>query len=146
MTTQTMTSDAALEYPNLDTHTASISNKKLWAGRVISAVPALLLLSSGINMSRKASFVMEGFVHLGYPESLALAIGVLEFVCAALYVIPRTAILGAVLLTGYLGGATASHVRVGDPFFAPVIVGVLVWVGLFLRDEHLRAFVTKSHS
>ena len=121
--------------------TVGISKKRVWAGRVISALPAVFLLSSGINMSMKASFVMEGFAHLGYPERVALGIGIVEFICAALYVIPRTSVLGAVLLTGYLGGATASHVRIGESFIAPLIVGTLVWIGMFLREDRLRAFL-----
>jgi hypothetical protein len=119
----------------------SPSNKILWAGRVLSALPALLLLSSGINIALKAPVVMESFDHLGYPESTALGIGIAQFLCALLYVIPRTSILGAALLTAYLGGATASHVRVGDPFFGPIICAVLLCAGLFLRDSRLRALV-----
>lgn len=121
--------------------TASTSKKMLWAGRIISALPALLLLSSGINTTMKASFVLEGFAHLGYPADAAAGIGIALLVSALLYVVPRTAILGAILLTGYLGGATASHVRLGEAFFAPVIVGVLVWAGLFLRDSRVRELV-----
>src|SRR5205085_1189623 len=89
----------------------------------------------------KPAPVAEGFVHLGYHEGLALGIGVLELVCTAVYMIPGTAVLGAVLLTGYLGGATATHVRVGEPFYAPVLLGVLLWFGLFLRDARLRALL-----
>jgi hypothetical protein len=134
MNTQTITAN----YPTLQWNAAKT---KLWSGRILSALPALFLLSSGVNMSMKASFVMEGFAHLGYSESLALAIGILEFTYALLYAIPQTSVLGAVLLTAYLGGATASHVRIGEPFFAPIIVGALVWAGLFLRDDRLRAFL-----
>ena len=93
-------------------------------------------------MSMKASFVMDSFARLGYPESVALGIGSLDLVCALLYVIPRTSILGAILLTGYLGGATASHVCIGDPFFAPIVVGALVWAGLYLRDGRLPALLS----
>jgi DoxX-like protein len=89
----------------------------------------------------KPAPVVEGFVRLGYPESLALGIGIVELACAVIYVIPRTSVLGAILLTGYLGGATATHVRIGEPFFMPIILGVLVWGGLFLRDERLRALL-----
>jgi len=147
MNTQTMTADQvglhlSSELQSSD-QTERTSSKRLWAGRIISALPALFLLSSGINMSMKASFVMDSFARLGYPESVALGIGILEFVCALLYVIPRTSILGAILLTGYLGGATASHVRIGDPFFAPIVVGALVWAGLYLRDSRLRALLLR---
>jgi len=140
-----MTADEAGLYRNLEIESSAQAarglNKKLWAGRILSALPAIFLLSSGVNVARQADFVMPGFAHLGYPASLALGIGIVEFACALLYVIPRTAILGAILLTGYLGGATASHVRIGEPFFAPLVVGVLVWAGLFLRDDRLRALI-----
>jgi hypothetical protein len=124
-----------------DTQTASISKKMLWAGRLMSALQVLLLLFSGVMKLIKPVSVVEGFVRLGYPESLALDIGVVELGCAIVYVIPRSAILGAILLTGYLGGATATHVRIGEPFFIPIVLGVLVWGGLYLRDERLRALL-----
>ncbi len=89
----------------------------------------------------KLPAIKQGFAHLGYPESLGLAIGVLLLACTALYAIPRTSVLGAILLTGYLGGATASHIRVGDPLYVPILVGVLVWVGLYLREDRLRALI-----
>jgi len=113
----------------------------LWAGRIISTLPVLLLLFSGVMKLMKPAAVVEGFAQLGYPESLALGIGILELVCTVVYVIPRTSILGAILLTGFLGGATATHVRIGDPFFMPVVLGGLVWGGLFLRDDGLRALI-----
>lgn len=78
--------------------------------------------------------------------SLALALGILEIVCTVTYAVPRTAMLGAILLTGYLGGATATHVRIGDSFISPVILGVLVWGGLFLRDPRLRALIPLRRS
>ena len=84
---------------------------------------------------------MEGFVRLGYPESLTLGIGIVELACAVVYVIPQTSVLGAILLTGYLGGATATHVRIGEPFFMPIVLGVLIWGGLFLREDRLRALL-----
>jgi hypothetical protein len=124
-----------------DTQTAPVSKKMLWAGYIISALPVLMLLFSGVMKLLKPAPVMEGFVRFGYPESLALGIGIVELACAALYVIPRTSVLGAILLTGYLGGATATHVRIGEPFFVPILLGVLIWGGLFLRDERLRALL-----
>ncbi len=124
-----------------DTQTAPVSKKMLWAGHIISALPVLLLLFSGVMKFVKPASVVEGFVRLGYPESLALGIGIVELACTVVYVIPRTAVLGAILLTGYLGGATATHVRIGEPFFAPIVLGVLVWGGLFLRDARLRALL-----
>ncbi len=89
------------------TQTAPVSKKKLWAGRIMSALPVLLLLFSGVMKLMKPAPVVQGFAHFGYPESLALSIGILELACTVVYVIPRTSVLGAILLTGYLGGATA---------------------------------------
>lgn len=120
---------------------APVSKGMLWAGRLASAVPILMLLFSGIMKVPKPAFVVEEFARLGYPENVVLGIGILELACTVVYAIPRTAVLGAILLTGYLGGATATHVRIGDPFYGPVIVGALVWLGLFLRDGRLRALV-----
>jgi len=124
-----------------DTHTAPISKKMIWAGRIMSALPVLMLLLSGVMKLVKPAAVVEGFARLGYPESLTVGIGIVELACAALYVVPRTSVLGAILLTAYLGGATATHVRIGEPFFMPILLGVLVWGGLFLRDERLRALL-----
>jgi hypothetical protein len=124
-----------------DTQTAPVSKKLLWAGYIISALPVLMLLFSGVMKLVKPAPVVEGFVRLGYPESLALGIGIVELACAALYVIPQTSVLGAILLTGYLGGATATHLRIGEPFFAPIVLGVMVWGGLFFRDARLRALL-----
>jgi len=123
------------------TQTAPVSKKRLWAGRVISALPVLMLLFSGAMKLIKPAFLVQEFVRLGYPESLALGIGILELSCTVVYVIPRSSVLGAILLTAYLGGATATHVRIGDPFFGPVVLGVVVWVGLYLRGGQLRALV-----
>ena len=120
---------------------APVSKKMLWTGRIMSALPVLLLAFSAVAKLMKPASVVEGFGRLGYPESLILPIALLELVCAVVYVIPRTSILGAILLTGYLGGATASLVRVGEAFWAPVVAGVLVWGGLFLRDQRLRALI-----
>jgi DoxX-like family len=119
------------------------SNKLLWIGRVVSAVPVLFLLfDSGIKLNPIAP-VVEAFGRLGYPVSLALEIGLLELLCLLLYLIPRTAVLGAILLTGFLSGAIAIHVRVGDPLFShilfPAYVGGLLWAGILLRNEQLRA-------
>ncbi len=119
-----------------------VSSKRLWAGRIISALAALLLLASGMMKLLKLTAVIVGMAHYGYPEHLILYIGVLEVGCTIVYLIPRTAILGAVLMTAYLGGATATNVRVGDPsFIGPVLAGVFVWAGLYLRDERLSALI-----
>jgi hypothetical protein len=120
---------------------APVSKKALWAGRVLSTLPVLMLLMSAAMKFIKPPPVVEGFAHLGLPEALGIWLGILELACAAAYVIPQTCVLGAILLTGYFGGATLAHLRVGDPFWMPAIVGVLVWGGLFLRDPRLRALI-----
>jgi DoxX-like family len=124
------------------TQTAPVSKKRLWAGRIISTLPVLLLLFSGVMKLMKPAPVVQGFARFGYPESLILSLGILELACTVVYVIPRTSVFGAILITGYLGGATATNVRVGDPlFFVPAILGVLVWGGLYLRDDRLCALI-----
>ena len=122
-----------------------MSNKSsLWAGRILSALPVLFLLLDGVMKLVKPAFVVEATVQLGYPESVIVALGVVLVACTILYLIPRTAVLGAILLTGYLGGAVATHVRVGGPLFSvlmPVILGAMLWGGLYLRDERVRSLV-----
>jgi DoxX-like family len=118
-----------------------VSKKARWTGYLTSALPAVMLLMSAFMKFVKPPPVIEGFAHLGLPESLALGLGILELACTVAYLIPQTSVLGAVLLTGYLGGATVTHLRVGDPFFMPVLLGVLVWGGLYLRDGRLRALI-----
>jgi hypothetical protein len=120
-----------------DVEIAPASKKVLWIGRIISAVPVLVLLMSAGMKFVKPPPVVQSFAHLGLPEKLAFGLGALELICTGLYIFPRTAMLGAILLTGYLGGAIVSHLRVGDPF----IFGVLIWAGLFLRDKRLRALI-----
>ena len=122
-----------------------MSNKSsVWAGRILSALPVLFLLLDGVMKVVKPAFVVEATVKLGYPESVIVALGVLLVACTILYLIPRTSVLGAILLTGYLGGAVATHVRVGGPLFSilmPVILGAMLWGGLYLRDERVRSLV-----
>jgi hypothetical protein len=110
----------------------------------MSALPAVFLLVDGGMKLVKPAPVVEATVRLGYPESVIFGLGIVLLACTVIYLVPRTSILGAILLTGYLGGAVATHVRVGDglfPIFFPVILGVLVWGGLFLRDHRLRALL-----
>src|SRR5882724_6064188 len=115
---------------------------QLWTGRALSALPVLLLLLSASMKLSHPPMVVETFVSkLGYSASVLPALAALELFCAVVYAVPRTAVLGAVLLTGYLGGAVATHVRVGDAFVAPLLLGVLVWAGLYLRDERIRALL-----
>jgi len=121
---------------------ATTNRRLLWAGRVVSALPVLMLLmSAGMKFSHQPAMVEQFVGKLGYPESTITGIALVELLCLVLYAVPQTSILGAVLLTGYLGGAAATHVRVGDPFMGPVVLGVLVWAGLFLRDERIRALL-----
>ena len=116
--------------------------KMLWAGRIISAIPPLLLVFSGVMKILKPPSVVQGFAHYGYPETQMIGLGILEIACALVYLLPRTRVLGAILLTAYLGGATASNVRVGDPAaIVTVALGVLVWLGLYLRDQRVRALI-----
>ena len=126
------------------TQAAPVSKKRFWAGGILSGLPVLFLLLDGVMKLLKPVPVVEATVRLGYPESVILGLGILLLICTVMYVIPRTSILGAILLTGYLGGAVATHVRVGDglfPIFFPVILGALVWLGLFLRDDRLRTLL-----
>ncbi|HLN29785.1 MAG TPA: DoxX family protein [Gemmataceae bacterium] len=121
---------------------APVSKKMLWAGWIVSALPVLMLIASGVGKLMKPPVVLEGFAHLGYPEHLILGLGIVELGCTLLYVLPQTAVLGAILLTGYFGGATATHLRIGEwAFISPVVLGMLAWLGLYLRDVRLRALV-----
>jgi hypothetical protein len=118
------------------------NRRLLWAGRVLSALPVLVFaMSASMKLTASAQVVQGLTEKAGYPAGTITPIGMVELLCAVLYVVPQTSVLGAVLLTGYLGGAVATHVRIGEPFLAPVLVGVLVWAGLFLRDERIRALV-----
>jgi hypothetical protein len=120
---------------------APASKPMLWTGYVLTALPALGLIASGVLKLMRPAEVLKEFSRLGWPENLALPLGIVEITCAILYIIPRTSVLGAILITGYLGGATATHVRVGDNFVPPILFGVLAWLGLYLRDARLRALL-----
>ena len=124
-----------------NTQSPAASKAALWTGWIMTVLPALLLLFSAFTKFAKPPPVVEGFVHLGIPIGLALPLGILELTCTVIYLIPRTSVLGAILLTGYLGGATCATLRVGDLFIPPVIAGVLVWGGLYLRDRRIRALI-----
>jgi DoxX-like family len=127
-----------------DTQTAPVSKKMLWAGCILSAIPVLFLLFDDVAKLIKPASVVEATVRLGYPESIIPGLGILSLVCTVVYAVPRTSVLGAILLTGYLGGASATHVRIGDalfPILFPSIVGALIWGGLFLRDARLRTLI-----
>jgi hypothetical protein len=127
------------------THRPGPSTAATWTGRVLSFIVVLFLLFDGIIKLLGIAPVVEAFQQLGYPIQTAPGIGVLALCCAVLYAIPRTAILGAILLTGLLGGAISSHVRVNDPLFSHTLFGVylglMAWAGLWLRDDRLRGMI-----
>jgi hypothetical protein len=125
--------------------TVPTSNKAIWAGRIMSGLVILFLLLDGAMKLIPLNVVVEASEQLGIPAGLARTLGVLTLACTLLYAVPRTSVLGAILLTGYLGGAVASHLRVGDPLFTHVLfgvyLGVLIWGGLYLRDGRLRTLI-----
>jgi hypothetical protein len=129
--------------PNVAGSSASSgSTKMLWTGRILTVLVTLFLIFDSSLKLVKAKAAVEGTIQVGYPESLIVPIGVTLLVCLILYLIPRTSILGAILLTGYLGGATATMVRVQSPWFLfPAAFGAIAWLALYLRDERLRSMI-----
>jgi len=130
------------------THTSGISRGSLWAGRIITGLVVLFFLFDSIMKLVKPAFVVEANQQLGYSEHLIIPIALVLLVSTILYVIPVTAVLGAILLTGYMGGAVATHVRVDAPLFNvvfAVLFGMLVWAGLFFREPRLKALLTLKH-
>jgi DoxX-like protein len=125
--------------------------RMVWAGRIVGALPLLFLLLDAIMklMRPLPAPVYESALKLGYAPKTMPIVGSILLSCLILYAIPRTAVLGAILLTGYLGGAVATNLRVGNPLFGyvlfPVYVGVLIWCGLFLRYEQVRELVPFRH-
>ena len=128
-----------------DVTTLPETTKRPWAGIIVSALPALFLLMDAAGKFAKPAAVVDGTVGLGYQESVILPLGIVLLVCTILYIIPKTSVLGAILLTGYLGGAVATHVRIANPLFThqlfPVYLGVLIWLGLWLRDTRVRSLL-----
>ena len=122
----------------------SISLGKPLAGRIVSGLAALFLAVDGVMKLATPEPVVEAMAELGYPDRLTVGIGILLLTCLAVYLYPRTSIIGAVLLTGFLGGAIASNVRIEAglfPMVFPVILGAMIWGGLYLRDERLRSLI-----
>jgi hypothetical protein len=120
------------------------SKGRLWTGRIISALVVLFLLFDGVTKVMRVKAVLDASAQLGYPVSTIVGIGITLLVCTAFYVIPQTSVLGAILLTAYLGGAVATQVRVGNPMFEtlfPIIFGALLWAGIFLREGRLGALI-----
>jgi hypothetical protein len=124
---------------------SDIKVKRPWAGIVVSAIPILFLLMDAVGKLFKPPMVVDATVELGYPESVIVPLGIILLISTLLYAFPKTAIIGAILLTGYLGGAVATHVRISNPLFThqlvPVYMGILIWLGLFLRDARLRSLI-----
>ena len=112
--------------------------KVVWIGRGVSILASFPFLMSSIMKLKGGPEVLQGFGHLGLPESMRIPLAILELACVLIYLIPPTGVLGAVLLTGYLGGAICTHWRVGDPFMVQVVLGLVVWLGLYLREGRLR--------
>ena len=121
------------------------SKGRLWTGRVLSGVAVLFLLFDSTIHILKPAVVTEGFTKLGYPVTVAVPLGLIELACVILYLIPRTSVLGAVLLTGYLGGAISAQLRVTAPLLStllfPIYVALFLWGGLYLRDARVRALI-----
>lgn len=128
-----------MDYP---TQSAPPSKTVLWTSYVLSAIPVFMLLMSAVMKLTRNPAVVEGFPQMGYPLWELVPIGAVELVCTVLYLIPRTSVLGAILLTGYLGGATATHVRVEEMAFVGAVgFGIMLWGGLYLRDPRVRALI-----
>ena len=118
------------------------NNKRPWAGYIVTAIPVLFLLLDAVGKFVRPEAVVKGTVELGYPEAVIVPLGIVLLISLILYVVPGTSVLGAILLTGYLGGAVATHVRIGNPLAThilfPVYIGILIWLGLYLRDSRIR--------
>ena len=117
------------------------AGKVVWVGRVISGLASFAFVMSGAMKLKGGPELEPGFAHLGLPLSMVLPLAILELSCVAVYLIPQTAVLGAILLAGYVGGAILAHWRVGDPVFVQIILGLLVWLGLYLREPRLHALI-----
>jgi hypothetical protein len=137
--------EGAFETMELPIQRSFRSTKSLWTGRIVSGLVTAFLLFDAIIHLMKPAPVVEAFAKLGFPIRLAVPLGIVELVCVLLYVIPRASVLGAILLTGYLGGAIAIQLPTGNPFFGevlfPVYVAVFLWGGIYLRDERLRTLI-----
>lgn len=117
------------------------SRKVVWLSWVLSVVPSLLLAMSSFLKFQGGPEVVKGFSHLGIPPSMMAPLGILEIVCTILYLIPASSVAGAILLTGFMGGAICTHWRVGDPFWVQIIIALVLWLALWLRDDRLKALL-----
>ena len=119
----------------------AVDGRIVWVGWIITVVLSLLLLFSAVMKLVGGPEVKEGLAHLGLPERLVVPLAILEAACTVVYLIPATSVLGAILLAGYMGGAICTHWRVGDPFYLQVLVAILIWVGIYLREPRLHALI-----
>ncbi len=115
--------------------------KLTWGGRAISGLLALLFTMSAAMKLLGGPEMTEGFAHMGLPASLRIPLGILELGCVVIYAVPATAVVGAILLTGYLGGAIVTHLRIGEPVVFQITLGLLVWLGLYLRESRLKSLI-----
>lgn len=115
--------------------------KIVWAGRVISILVSLLFLMSAVMKLMRPPEVMQGMAHLGLPTSMIMPLAILEISCVVIYLIPPASVLGAILLTGYVGGTIVTHWRVGDPFYGNIVIGLLIWLALYLRENRLKELI-----
>jgi hypothetical protein len=113
------------------------NKKAIWAGRIVSILVALPFVFSAVMKLIVHPEVVKGVSHLGLPESLIRPLGVIELLCAVFYLVPQTAVFGAILLTGYVGGTIITHLRVGEPVYLNIFLGLLIWLGLYLRRPRL---------
>jgi len=129
----------------MSTTATPTSDRRLWTGRILSGLGALFMAFDGTIHVLRIAPVVDAFGKLGYPLGVSATLGLIELICVALYLLPRTSVLGAVLLTGYLGGAIATQVRVGAPLFSttlfPLYVALLLWGGLYLRDARVSSLI-----
>jgi hypothetical protein len=116
----------------------AISRRTFWISWVISGLASAMFLFSAVLKLKGGPELAQGMAHLGLPERMVIPLAILELTCVLVYLIPATSVLGAVLLAGYVGGAICTHWRVGDPFFVQIILGLLVWLGVYLREPRLK--------
>ena len=120
----------------------TVSKRMMWTGRVISILASLVFVLSSTMKFVGVPQVAEGFKHLELANRIpVIPLGILELSCAVVYLIPPTSVLGAILLTGYIGGAMLTHLRIGEPVYAHIVLGILVWLGLWLREDRLKALI-----
>jgi DoxX-like family len=120
---------------------ATPSGKIVWVGRAISVLASLVFVMSAFMKLKGGPELKQGIGHLGIPDSMIIPLSILEIACVVIYATPRTSVLGAILLTGYMGGAICTHWRVGDPFIVQIVLGILLWLGFYLREDRLKGLI-----